>query len=85
MNHTGIVNALTGLLSSRKAIIVFVAILAISGLGYAGIVEGDKVIEFVKWVVVSWLGAQAYEDAKIKSAALYQQPSEGTTAEDPKP
>lgn len=84
MNDPGITKALARLLSSRKAIIVFVAIVAISGLGYAGIVEGDKVVEFVKWVVVSWLGAQAYEDAKVKSAALYQPPSEGTTADDPK-
>jgi hypothetical protein len=84
MNNTGIIQALTGLLSSRKAVIVVVAIIAITVLGYFGVVEGDKAVDFVKWVVVSWLGAQAYEDAKIKSAALYQPANEGATSEDPK-
>ena len=79
----GITQALSGLLSSRKAVIVFTTIVAVTVLGYFGVIEGDKVIDFVKWVVVSWLGAQAYEDAKIKSAALHTQPPD-VTADDPK-
>jgi len=85
-NEDGIFGAVAGLLASRKAIIVIVAIGVVAALGFTHNIEGDKVIEFVKWVVVSWLGAQAYEDAKIKSAALFTPPSppnNGSTTDDP--
>lgn len=66
-----IAGALAGLLSSRKAIVVIVAIGTVAALGFTHNVDGDRVLEFVKWVLMVWLGAQAYEDAKIKSASFF--------------
>lgn len=65
-----ILQAFGKLASSRKAIVVVLAIVIVGGMGFAHVVEGDKVLEFVKWLVMAWLGAQAYEDGKVKSAAL---------------
>jgi hypothetical protein len=75
--------AWTSLLSSRKAWVVMLALVAITVLASLGKVAGELAIDVIKWVVVTWLGAQAFEDSKVKSAALMQPPK--ASADDPAP
>lgn len=51
------------LTSSKKAFIMALAIVAVVVLSSLGRVPGTEALDFVKWVVVAWLGAQAYQEA----------------------
>ena len=59
-------NVIQNLLASRKAVVTFVAVVAAVSLGFANKVSGQEVLDFVKWVITTWLGAQAAEDVAKK-------------------
>lgn len=63
-------DAVKGLLASRKAIVTVLVIVGVVVLAALGKVAADPALEFLKWIVIAWLGAQAYEDGAVKSAAL---------------
>ena len=63
-------DAIRNLISSRKGIIVIATIVSVVVLAALGRLEQESTLEFLKWIVAAWLGAQAYEDAAIKSAAI---------------
>lgn len=73
------------LIASRKAWVMMIAIVAVATLNALGRIEGDKALEFIKWVVMTWIAAQGVEDAAVKSTALkmgvMQRPP---SADDPK-
>lgn len=60
---------LRALTSSRKAWVVFVAIVAIVAMELAGKVTSSEALEAIKWLVSAWLGAQAAEDAASRWGA----------------
>jgi len=62
--------ALRNLISSRKAIVVMMVVVGVVVLAGLGRVQQEQAMEFLKWIVVAWLGAQAYEDGSVKAAAL---------------
>jgi hypothetical protein len=55
--------AINRLLSSRKALMMLAAVIAATTLASLGKVTGTEALEFVKWVVLVWIGAQAAVDA----------------------
>jgi hypothetical protein len=61
---------IAGLASSRKAWVLLAAVVGAVVMNVAGRIDGDKALEFIKWLVMTWLGAQAYEDAHVKPAAM---------------
>lgn len=56
-----------GLLGS-KSIVMVVAVVGACAMNVAGRVDGDKTLEFIKWIVMAWLGAEAWEAGKVKAA-----------------
>ena len=56
-------DALIELTSSKKAIVMSLAIVATVILASVNRITGPQAIDFVKWVVITWIGAQAYQDA----------------------
>lgn len=54
---------LTELFTSRKFIVTLVAIAGVVTLAALGEVDGEKAIDFAKWVLGAWLVAQAGTDA----------------------
>jgi hypothetical protein len=61
---------ISSLATSRKAWVLLVAVVGAVVMNVAGRIDGEKALEFIKWIVMTWLGAQAYEDAHVKSSAL---------------
>jgi hypothetical protein len=59
--------ALSGLLSSKKAIITILTMVIVMVLCLAGHIDGDAALDVIKWVAMVWLGAQALVDSKAKS------------------
>lgn len=55
-------------LFGSKSIVMVVAVIGAIVMNVAGRIEGDKALEFVKWVVIAWVGAEAYESGKVKAA-----------------
>ena len=62
--------AIKNLVSSRKALVVVLVVVGVVVLAAVGRVQQEQAMEFLKWIVVAWLGAQAYEDGSVKAAAL---------------
>ena len=58
---------LRGLINS-KSIVMVVAVLSAIVMNVVGRIEGDKTLEFIKWVVMSWVAAEAWENGKVKAA-----------------
>lgn len=56
------------LVQSRKAWVVLFAIIGAIALAAMNRISAEASLEFVKWVVVAWLGAIAAEDAAEKAA-----------------
>lgn len=54
------------LVQSRKAWVVLLAIIGAVLLAALGRISAAESLEFVKWIVVAWLGAIAAEDAAEK-------------------
>ncbi|HOA00819.1 MAG TPA: hypothetical protein PKI27_00775 [Dermatophilaceae bacterium] len=76
------IDSIAQLFGSRKALITMLAIVGIVVLAGLGRVAGEQALDFIKWIVTAWLAAQAYEDGRVKSAALLMnQPK--PTANDP--
>lgn len=62
--------AIGNLLSSRKAIVTILVVVGVIVLAALGRLAAEPAMEFLKWIVIAWLGAQAYEDGAVKSAAI---------------
>jgi hypothetical protein len=73
------IEALQNLTSSRKAIIVVTVVIGVVVLAAIGRVPQEQAMDFMKWIVVAWLGAQAYEDGAVKAAAI-QSTASGTAS-----
>lgn len=58
--------ALSGLLSSKKAIITVLTMASVMVLCLAGHIAGESALDAIKWVAMVWLGAQALVDSKAK-------------------
>lgn len=54
---------LSAMLGSRKAMVGLSAIAAVTFLAHAGKVDGGQAMDFIKYVVMTFIGAQAVEDA----------------------
>lgn len=54
---------LSAMLGSRKAMVGLTAILAVTYLAHGGKVDGVQAMDFIKYVVMTFIGAQAMEDA----------------------
>jgi hypothetical protein len=54
---------LTELFTSRKFIVTLVAVAGVTILAAIGQIEGDKALDFARWVLGAWLVAQAGTDA----------------------
>jgi len=68
-------NPIARLLGSSKALVVLV-VTALSFLGlYLGKVKFEEVESFLKYVVITWLGAQGFEDAAKHVATAKAGPS----------
>ena len=59
--------AISGLLSSKKAIITVLTMISVMVLCLAGRIAGESALDAIKWVAMVWLGAQALVDSKAKS------------------
>ena len=55
------------LLSSRKAIVMLASLIGVVLLAALGKIPGAQAVEFCKWVVMTWLGAQALVDATTRA------------------
>ncbi len=75
-------NPFLKLMQSRKAIVVVVVVAAATVALLSGKLTQDQWTDLVKWVTVAWLGAQAAEDAVVKSAALKLPSSDSITSPD---
>jgi hypothetical protein len=54
------------LVQSSKALVVAMAVLAVSWLCYYGKVTGPEALDFTKWLVIAFIGAVAIEDGSQK-------------------
>ena len=72
---------LIDLLNSRKALIMLLAVVGAFLLAALGKVAGDQALEFVKWVVMTWLGAQAVVDAATRPRLQPKEQPSAPTAE----
>lgn len=54
----------SALVNSRKAWIFLLAVVGAIAMNLAGRIDGEKAIDFVKWVVGFWMASQAWEDGK---------------------
>ncbi len=54
------------LAQSRKAWVVLAAVVGVIVMNVTGRVPGERALDFIKWIVMTWLGAQAAEDAAGK-------------------
>jgi hypothetical protein len=54
---------LTELFTSRKFIVTLVAIAGVTVLAAVGQIDGEKALDFARWVLGAWLVAQAGTDA----------------------
>jgi hypothetical protein len=50
------------LLTSRKFIVTLIAITGVTVLAAIGKIDGDKALDFAKWVLGAWIAAQAGTD-----------------------
>jgi len=64
-------NPILALLGSKKALIMLVAVVGAIVLAAIGKVDGQQALDFCKWVVMTWLGAQAVVDAAPKLRFLH--------------
>lgn len=62
-------NVISGLLSSRKAMVVIVIAIASFVALYLGKATFEQIESMVKWLVSSWLVSQGVEDAAAKYGA----------------
>lgn len=62
-------NVFVGLLSSRKAVVTLVVILASFVALYLGRASWDQIDSLLKVILPSWLGAVTIEDVASKQAA----------------
>lgn len=68
-------NPIARLLGSSKSLVVL-AVAALSFLGlYLGKVRFDEVESFLKYILITWLGAQGFEDAAKHVATAKSGPS----------
>lgn len=61
---------MSGLLASRKALMVLVVMIGATVLVALGRMTSEQWETVARWLGASWLGAQAFEDAFVKSAAI---------------
>lgn len=66
---------LKNLAASRKALVMVAAVIAVTVLAGIGKLGSAPALDFIKWIVGIWLGAQAAEDMLVKPAALKQKPT----------
>ena len=57
---------LRALVTSRKAWVLLLAIVGVVAMNLAGKVTGSETLDFVKWLVGTWLAAVAAEDVAKK-------------------
>ena len=59
-------NFIIDLLTSKKAIVMLIVVVAVTVLAALSKVQGQAALDFIKWVVMAWLGSQAVVDAAAK-------------------
>jgi energy-coupling factor transporter transmembrane protein EcfT len=57
---------ITALLKSRKAWICVIAMVVIAVFAFRQIVTGKEALDFIKWLVMTWIAAIAVEDGAQK-------------------
>jgi hypothetical protein len=58
------------LFGSRKAVMMMLALAGVVLLASLGRITGDQALDFLKVTLPAWLAAQAWEDGKVKAAAI---------------
>jgi hypothetical protein len=58
-------NAFSKILGSKKAVLSILGIICSMILAYTGKVTGEDTLNFIKWVLMAWLSAQAAEDVTM--------------------
>lgn len=76
-------HAIEGLLSSRKALMVLVVMISSTVLVAMGRMSSEQWESVARWLGMSWLGAQAFEDAFVKSAAIKADGNPDVTGDPP--
>ena len=51
------------LFTSRKFIVTLVAVASVTALAIIGKIDGEKALDFARWVLGAWIVAQAGTDA----------------------
>jgi hypothetical protein len=74
-------DAISGLLGSRKAVMVLIVFLVLSGLVYAGRIPTEFLKQFLEIVMPTWLVAHAGEQGARALAASKQSGSNGDDEE----
>jgi hypothetical protein len=77
MENVTMTGSILSLLTSRKAIVMLFSIIAVSALAALGKIAGNDALDFVRWVVLVWIGSQAAVDA-ITRRTPCQTPSTST-------
>lgn len=58
-------NAFSKIFGSKKAVLSILGIACAMVLAYTGKVTGLETLDFIKWVLMAWLSAQAAEDVTM--------------------
>ena len=61
----------TRLLGSTKFLVMLIAIVAVVTLAALGRYSGDQAVEFVKWIVATWLASQAVQTSAEKVGVAF--------------
>jgi len=59
-------NVFIDLITSKKSVITSLAVIVVTILCLTNKVSGETAVDTVKWLVSVWIGAQAFEDSKVK-------------------
>jgi hypothetical protein len=59
-------STLSAFMNSRKAWVLLLAIIGVVVMNVVGRIDHKDALDFIKWIVMAWLGAVAAEDAAAK-------------------
>lgn len=67
------ISTLKALSDSRKAVVLGIAIIGLVVLAALRVIDADKFVDAMKWIISFWFGAHAYEEGKkIDLASKYK-------------
>ena len=83
MNNTD--SPFARLLGSTKFLVMLLAIVAVVTLAALGRYSGDQAVEFVKWIVATWLASQAVQTSAEKVGVAFVNRKAAEIQADPAP